>query len=196
MRASRRNLGEELRCARHDGFSLIELMVTVAVLAIVAAIAIPSFTGLINSNRLTASANEVLASLQMTRSEAVRRNQTVLMCPSSDASSCSSGSWNQWIVMVKATNEVLRVGTARAPMLVQASPAIVSNGNAIEFRSDGLARSATGSLLAAAVSSCLATTNPPQNVRLVVIVSGSRAAVRTGTGDATCAAPVNAPTTL
>lgn len=196
MPALRRNLRDDVQLGQHLGFSLVELMVTVAVLAIVAAIAIPSFTGLINSNRLTASANEVLASLQMARSEAVRRNQTVLVCPSSNASSCTSGSWNQWIIMVKATNEVLRVGTAKMPLLIQASPAIVSNGNAVEFRADGLARDATGALLAAAVSSCLTTSTPPQNVRVVVIVSGSRAAVRNGASDITCASPVNAPTTL
>ncbi|RYE71403.1 MAG: prepilin-type N-terminal cleavage/methylation domain-containing protein, partial [Oxalobacteraceae bacterium] len=89
MRALRRNLRDDVRLGQHIGFSLVELMVTVAVLAIVAAIAIPSFTGLINSSRLTASANEVLASLQMARSEAVRRNQTVIVCPSNNASSCT-----------------------------------------------------------------------------------------------------------
>ncbi|WP_164738831.1 GspH/FimT family pseudopilin [Xanthomonas euvesicatoria] len=196
MQALQCNLRGRVRLADCLGFSLVELMVTVAVLAIVAAIAIPSFTGLINSSRLTASANEVLASMQLARSEAVQRNQTVLICPSSNASTCGSGSWNQWIVMVKSTSEVLRVGTAKVPLLIQASPAIVSNGNAIEFRADGLARDSTGALLVASVSSCLTTNKPPENVRVVVIVSGSRAAVRTGASDVTCAAPANTPTTI
>ncbi len=45
------------------GFSLIEMMVTIIVLAIVMAIAFPNFTALINSNRLSAAANELSASL-------------------------------------------------------------------------------------------------------------------------------------
>ncbi|MBF6941294.1 prepilin-type N-terminal cleavage/methylation domain-containing protein, partial [Acinetobacter baumannii] len=50
---------------RHrGGFTLIELMVTVAVLAIVLAVAVPAFGTLIRSSRLTSNANEVVAALQ------------------------------------------------------------------------------------------------------------------------------------
>jgi len=178
------------------GFSLVELMVTVAVLAILVAIAFPSFTSLTNSNRLTSAANELLASLQYARSEAIRRNRTLVLCPSSDATSCGNGSWNQWIVIVKTGGEVLRIGTAKMPLSINGSPAIVSNGNSVEFRADGLARDSMGALLNAAVGVCLPTKQPQTNLRFVVIASGSRVAVSSASDGGTCGAFTDMPTTL
>src|SRR5690606_10966940 len=59
---------------RGAGFSLIELMVVVAVVAILAVVAYPSLTSVVNSNRLASNANELVASLQHARSEAIRGN--------------------------------------------------------------------------------------------------------------------------
>jgi len=68
--------------SRHArGFSLVELMVTIAVLAILLAIGIPSFASLIASNRLTSATNELVAALQTARTEAIRRNVRVTVCP-------------------------------------------------------------------------------------------------------------------
>lgn len=55
------------------GFTLIELIVTISIAAILMGIAIPSFTSIINSTRLTTYANELVASLNLARSEAVKR---------------------------------------------------------------------------------------------------------------------------
>ncbi|MEB1220701.1 Tfp pilus assembly protein FimT/FimU [Xanthomonas campestris pv. campestris] len=77
---------------RHrGGFTLIELMVTVAVLAIVLAVAVPAFGTLIRSSRLTSNANEVVAALQLARSEAVRQNSLVAVCRSDNGSTCATG---------------------------------------------------------------------------------------------------------
>lgn len=67
------------------GFTLVELMVTLAVIAIVVSIAAPSFGQLIRENRAATQANNVLASIQLARSEAINRGIEVTMLPASNS---------------------------------------------------------------------------------------------------------------
>lgn len=94
-----------LKHRRQGGFTLIELLVTVAVFAILMAIAVPSFQGLSASTRLTSQTNDLVSSLSLARSEAIRRGTRVTMCKSSDGSACAtSGDWEQgWITFVDTT---------------------------------------------------------------------------------------------
>ncbi|WP_242112392.1 GspH/FimT family pseudopilin [Luteimonas aquatica] len=81
------------------GFTLVELMITVAVLAIVCAIAFPSFEGVMRSNRLATTTNEMIASLSLARSEAIRSAHPASICGSDDGSACSDdweGGWLVW----------------------------------------------------------------------------------------------------
>ncbi|WP_194723885.1 GspH/FimT family pseudopilin [Noviherbaspirillum malthae] len=89
---------------RRGGFTLIELMVAVAVTAILLGIAVPSLLDVLLGSRLTAHANTLVASLQLARSEAIKRNAVVTVCPSANGTSCTDGSWEQgWIVLVNDT---------------------------------------------------------------------------------------------
>ncbi|TAL89769.1 MAG: prepilin-type N-terminal cleavage/methylation domain-containing protein [Rhodanobacter sp.] len=86
---------------RSRGFSLLELMVTVAVVAILLAIAVPSFRGVIHRNQVSSASNALLASVNYARSEAITRGQLVSMCPGDKSLGCTAGSkvYDQgWIV--------------------------------------------------------------------------------------------------
>lgn len=86
------------------GFTLIELIVTVAVLAIVLATAIPSFSDITLRSKLRTYAADLVASAHLARSEAINRNDQVRMCVSSNGTSCGTGGWGQgWIVLHGST---------------------------------------------------------------------------------------------
>jgi len=76
------------------GFTLIELMITIAVLAIGSALAYPSFSGVIRSNRIATSTNGLLSAFNLARSEAIRSNRGGGVCPSSDGTQCEGTDWN------------------------------------------------------------------------------------------------------
>lgn len=67
------------RRSASQGFTLIELMVTVAILGIVLALGVPSFVGTLAQNRMATQTNELVASLNLARMEAVRRSQSVTL---------------------------------------------------------------------------------------------------------------------
>lgn len=91
------------------GVTLIELMVGIAVLAILLAIAVPSFQSTIASSRLTTTTNDFVSALATARSEAIRRGFRVTVCKSSNGTQCTTaGNWSQgWIVYTDTT----RAGT-------------------------------------------------------------------------------------
>lgn len=69
---------------RIGGFTILELMITVAVLAIVVGIGIPSFQDLMRRNRLAEQTNSFVGALAIARSEAVKRGMLVTVCPAND----------------------------------------------------------------------------------------------------------------
>lgn len=76
----------------HKGFTLIELMITILVMAIVLMLAVPSFTTMIVNNRSIALGEDLASALNFARSEAVKRGRIVSICASNDGATCA-GNW-------------------------------------------------------------------------------------------------------
>ena len=85
-----------------SGYTLLELMITLALVATIFAFGIPSMNTFIQNDRLVTQINTLIGHLSYARSEAVKRSQQVSVCVSSNATSCTGGNnWeNGWIVYV------------------------------------------------------------------------------------------------
>lgn len=84
------------------GFTMVELMVAMAVMAIVVSLAVPGFQGTTSRTRIAAAAADFLASINYVRSESIRLGRSVTLCKSSDGAGCSdTAEWEQgWIAFV------------------------------------------------------------------------------------------------
>lgn len=81
------------------GFTLAELLIVMALVAIVAAGALPAFNGLVERKRLTGAQHEFIGALAHMRQAAIARSRPVTLCPSRDGRTClSRGQWHEgWI---------------------------------------------------------------------------------------------------
>jgi type IV fimbrial biogenesis protein FimT len=101
------------RAAR--GFTLVELMVTVSIAAILGVIAAPSIRSMLANGQMKSHSSALQESLMLARSEAIKRGARVVVCKSADQASCAtSGAWHQgWIVFLDA-NDSATVNTGEA----------------------------------------------------------------------------------
>ncbi|HRY14609.1 MAG TPA: GspH/FimT family pseudopilin [Candidatus Competibacteraceae bacterium] len=140
---------------KQHGFTLTELMITIAVAAIVLAIGVPSFQQVVRNNQATSQMNDLIGSLSLARSEAVKRGRRVVMCKSNDGATCS-GNWHDgWIVFVDDANEnatpdagedILRV---HGPLGGASDNTLTGNAlvnTFISYTPDGFPRNLSGSL--------------------------------------------------
>jgi type IV fimbrial biogenesis protein FimT len=141
---------------RPHGFSLLELMITITVVAILLAIAVPSFRDVIRRNQVSSASNELLASIAYARTEAIDRGQLVSICPSADGAACTaSGQAYEpgWIIYTypagaasankayaAASSTLLRAIGARAGVSIQSGG---TTNSVITFGQQGQLRPST-----------------------------------------------------
>ena len=162
------------------GFTLIELAITVAVLGILAAVAVPAMTALVNGGRLSGGTEELTASLHLARSEAIRRNRPVTVCGGTAGSDdcAASTAWTQLLVRHDE-------GSADDPAVIrryELSDALQLDSSAreIRFRPSGTINASR------TLSVCLPTNYPTQNIREVTVLIGGGVVTAKSSGGGSC----------
>ncbi|MBD3635063.1 MAG: GspH/FimT family pseudopilin [Methylophaga sp.] len=136
-----------------NGFTVIELMIVLSVLAIISATALPSFRSLLIEIEVDGQINKLVSTLQLARSEAVKHNQVVTICKSLDGQNCG-GNWSDgWLMFVdnnadghKNTAEIALTSAQLIDGYTLSWSAFGSN-NYIRFRQNGLTSSHNGSFI-------------------------------------------------
>jgi len=129
------------------GFTILELMSTIAVLGILLGLGVPMFFEIINNNRTIAQANNLVSALNYARSEAVKRGDPVSVCSSTDSSTCAADT--DWSTGFIAFTDATGVAGTRdvGDVVLQAWGAteglqLDSGANAVRFRATGMAATA------------------------------------------------------
>lgn len=170
------------RVSRQPGFSLVELMITVAVVVILAVVAFPNLQSLVANNRLRGQTDEMVASLQFARSEAVRRNARVDVCRTTNGTTCAGavGPWTRWIVV----DTQPRAGGEAGGVLASsaANPAIAVSGSAarVSFRPTGMV------VAPVTLTVCVPTSVVAENRRVLSLLAGGAVNASKANGGGTC----------
>jgi len=136
------------------GFTLYELMVTVAIVGIVLAFGVPNMRQYNQNSKMTSTANDLHAAFHLARSEASRAKTNITLCASANSTTAGAdcgGTWDQgYIVFVDSDGDIARAGATET--VLRAQPAIADgvtlkvegNANFFGFAATGLGRGDIG----------------------------------------------------
>lgn len=172
-------MGKEERSTA-SGVTLIELLVLVALVAVILALGTPAMSSMVDSVRLTSGANTFFSSVLLARSEAAKRNARVVLCKSPGGGACvSTGGWEQgWIVFHDANNNASidpgEVLLLREPAL---SSGIRLTGNSqvadyLSYTPTGATHLISGSFQAGTLTLCPHSATPVAARRIVISATG------------------------
>lgn len=166
--------------AGQAGYSLIELLVVMALGVILLSIAAPSMTGILDTERSRSFGNALLSSLNLARSEAIKRNARAVLCKSADGLSCTfSGGWEQgWLVFHDVNNNAaLDSGEQVIDRQGPAPQGLSLTGNAnvanyVSYSASGSAKLINGGFQAGTFTLCLASVSGADVRKLVLSPTG------------------------
>ena len=173
---------------KSDGFTLIELLAVLTIATIVLTLGVPSFQEIIRNNRLTTQANRLISSINLARSEAIKRGVRVTLCKSNDGENCVNGNGYEqgWIVFSDQNEnaifdnnneEIIRVvGATSGDLIIEANSDTVADY--ISYVSEGWSVLINGNFQAGTIKLCI----PERSEgRQIVITRGGRARVEKST---------------
>lgn len=95
-----------------QGFTLAEVLTTLAVMSVSMSLVIPSLESVTQSNQRASAVNELVATLHVARSEAITRNTQITVCPSRDGATCADSSWETGWIRFEDANRNFRLDDA------------------------------------------------------------------------------------
>ncbi len=184
------------------GFTLIELMITLVIAAVLLMVAVPSFVRYQKNAQLTSAANTLLAATNAARGEAMKRGMSAMVVPTNNGSDWTTG----WVVFVDKNNSRTYTDTVDNTVLTQAAVptgiSITGNNTAagstpyIMFDASGYSKSKTGGFGALSISFArtdVATADQYSQTRRIIIASTGRVRMCTPVSatDTNCPATVS-----
>jgi type IV fimbrial biogenesis protein FimT len=127
-----------------NGYSLYELIITVAVVAVVMTLGVPSFGKMVADHRLKVEVDALFHAIHLARKESIVRRRAVTLCPSADGRNCVQGfDWSSgWIMFVNLDRDAPARRDLGEPMLQQFSVSlhneVVANRRSFSFRTTAL----------------------------------------------------------
>lgn len=100
--------------ANSAGFTLLEVMVAITVLAILVGVGVPNFRDFVRNSRMTAATNDIVTDFSIARSEAVKRRVPVTLCKSQNLTACdanATAAFRSWIMFVDDADPAVAAGT-------------------------------------------------------------------------------------
>jgi len=99
--------------AKQSGFTLLELMFAITLVALIAGIGLPNLQEFVRNSRMSSSANDIISDFNFARSEAVKRRVPITLCKTADGATCNTTTapFTRWIIFVDDINPALVAAT-------------------------------------------------------------------------------------